>query len=150
MNYNAKEIIFSWEDIDNLIVKISKELKKRLLASSVQNYEIIAIAKGGIIPATLISYQLRIKSINIFPIIDKKVIPDKIPILDSTKRYLLVDEIYDTGKTVDLVEKYLTNIHYLKIFLLRRYSTDLARDHIYGKILNDPRWVVFPWEDQVI
>ena len=98
MNYNAKEIIFSWEDIDNLIVKISKELKKRLLASSVQNYEIIAIAKGGIIPATLISYQLRIKSINIFPIIDKKVIPDKIPILDSTKRYLLVDEIYDTGK----------------------------------------------------
>lgn len=148
MNYTAKEIIFSWEDVDNLIAKISKELKNRLSASSAQNYEIIAIAKGGIIPATLLSYKLKIKAINIFPIIDKKVISHKIPILDTTKEYLLVDEIYDTGKTIALVEQYLTSVNYVKIFLLQRYTIDSSSNHLHGRILNDPRWVVFPWEDQ--
>lgn len=151
MNYTAKEIILSWEDVDNLIARVSNKLQERLLVgSSAQDYEIIAIANGGIIPATLLSYKLEIKPINIFPIIDKKAISHKIPILDSTKKYLLVDEIYDTGKTIDLVEQYMTRVNYVKIFLLQRYNTDSASDHLYGKILNDSRWVVFPWEDQTI
>jgi hypothetical protein len=38
----------------------------------------------------------------------------------------------------------------LKIFLLRRYKADLlsSNNEIYGKILNDSRWVIFPWEDE--
>ncbi|VFJ14560.1 hypothetical protein [Candidatus Nitrosocosmicus franklandus] len=149
MNYSANRIVFSWEDIEDLIVKISNELN-RLLPSCLQDYEIIAIANGGIIPATLLSYKLKIKSINIFPIIDKKVVPHKIPILDSTKKYLLVDEIYDTGKTIEMVEQYMATANYLKIFLLQRYETDTASDYLCGKTLNDPRWVVFPWEEQTI
>lgn len=149
MNYSANRIVFSWEDIENLIVKISNELN-RLLDSCLQDYEIIAIANGGIIPATLLSYKLKVKPINIFPIIDKKIVSHKIPILDPTKKYLLIDEIYDTGKTIEMVEQYMTTVNYLKIFLLQRYEADTSSDHLCGKTLNDPRWVVFPWEEQTI
>jgi hypothetical protein len=31
--------------------------------------------------------------------------------------------------------------------LLKRYNTPTSSsNHIYGKILEDSRWVVFPWE----
>jgi len=150
LNYTAKEIILSWSDVSTLITKISHELQTKILSNSLLDYEIIAIGNGGIIPATILSYKLEIKPINIFPIMDKKVISHKLPTLDPNKKYFLVDEIYDTGKTIALVESYLMKINCLKIFLLRRYNTDLlnSNNEVYGKILNDSRWVIFPWEDK--
>ena len=132
------------------ITKISIELQAKIISSSLKGYEIIAIGNGGIIPATMLSYKLNIKPMNIFPLIDKRIISHKVPTLDSKKKYLLVDEIYDTGKTIDLVESCLMELNCLKIFLLKRYKTDSRRDNeVCGEILNDSRWVVFPWEDQV-
>ena len=151
MKYTAKEIILSWSDVGEYITKISIEVQAKIISNSLKDYEVIAIGNGGIIPATMLSYKLNIKPINIFPLIDKQIISHKVPTLDPKKKYLLIDEIYDTGKTIDLVERSLMEMNYLKIFLLKRYKTDSIRDKdVCGKILNDSRWVVFPWEDQVI
>lgn len=111
-----------------------------------QDYEIIAIANGGIIPATIISYTTRIKTINIFPIKDKEIILNKLPNLDEDKKYLIIDEIHDTGKTSNFVDQYLNNLKYTNIYLIKRYKQVTNSNEIYGMILNDPRWVVFPWE----
>ena len=149
MKYTAKEIILSWSDVGEYITKISIEVQAKIISNSLKDYEVIAIGNGGIIPATMLSYRLNIKPINIFPLIDKQIISHKVPTLDPKKKYLLIDEIYDTGKTIDLVERSLMEMNYLKIFLLKRYKTDSIRDKdVCGKILNDSRWVVFPWEDQ--
>ena len=151
MKYTAKEIILSWSDVGEYITKISIEVQAKIISNSLKDYEVIAIGNGGIIPATMLSYKLNIKPINIFPLIDKQIISHKVPTLDPKKKYLLIDEIHDTGKTIDLVESCLMEMNYLKIFLLKRYKTDSIRDKdVCGKILNDSRWVVFPWEDQVI
>ena len=149
MKYTAKEIILSWSDVGEYITKISMEVQAKIISNSLKDYEVIAIGNGGIIPATMLSYKLNIKPINIFPLIDKQIISHKVPTLDPKKKYLLIDEIHDTGKTIDLVESCLMEMNYLKIFLLKRYKTDSIRDKdVCGKILNDSRWVVFPWEDQ--
>ena len=149
MKYTAKEIILSWSDVGEYITKISIEVQAKIISNSLKDYEVIAIGNGGIIPATMLSYKLNIKPINIFPLIDKQIISHKVPTLDPKKKYLLIDEIHDTGKTIDLVESCLMEMNYLKIFLLKRYKTDSIRDKdVCGKILNDSRWVVFPWEDQ--
>lgn len=145
MKYTNIEIILTWNDVNKLIKKISIELKSKLFDAN-DDYEIIAIANGGIIPATMISNMIGIKQINLFPIVEKKIVLKKIPRLDFRKKYLLIDEIYDTGKTINLVKKYLRNLDCKEIFLLKRYKTLRSKDHIYGMVLNDPRWVVFPWE----
>jgi uncharacterized protein len=151
LNYTAKEIILTWEDILALIKKILDEIKEAKLATPAEDFEIIAIANGGIIPAAIISYFTGIKPINIFPVINKRVFRCNVPTLNPKKKYLLIDEIYDTGKTIYLVERYLKGIDYLRIFLLKRYDTDsLLGNHLFGRILNDPRWVVFPWEKQTV
>jgi len=149
LKFTDKEIILDWNDIDKLIENICQKIKIKL-NNVLKEYEIIAIANGGIIPATIISYSLGINIINLFPIINKKIIHDKIPAFDTTKRYLLIDEIYDTGKTFNKTSRCLKFINHLDIFLIERYNTNSSNNHIYGKILDDHRWVVFPWEKTVI
>ncbi len=146
LKYTDKEIILDWNDIDELIKNICLKIKFQL-KNYLENYEIIAITNGGIIPATIISYKFGIKNIHLFPIINKKVIYKKIPFFETTKKYLLIDEIYDTGKTFQITSTHLSFINHLDIFLLERYNTNISNNHIYGKILDDPRWVVFPWEN---
>ncbi|MBA3750413.1 MAG: hypothetical protein H0X03_05880 [Nitrosopumilus sp.] len=144
-----KEIILNWNDIDKLIECICRKIKIKL-ENVLKEYEIIAITNGGIIPATIISYSLGINIINLFPIINKKIIHEKMPFFDKTKRYLLIDEIYDTGKTFKKTSRCLKLINHLDIFLVKRYNTNSSNNQIYGKILDDHRWVVFPWEKTVI
>jgi uncharacterized protein len=147
LKYTDKEILLNWKDIDALIKNVCKKIKINLKQNHLENYEIIAITNGGIIPATIISYKIGIKNINLFPIINKKIIYNKIPFFDTSKVYLLIDEIYDTGKTFQKTSTYLSFVNHLDIFLLKRYNTPTSSsNHIYGKILEDSRWVVFPWE----
>ena len=145
LEFTAKEILLSWGDIDELVEKTCLKIKAKL-ENVLEEYEIIAITNGGIIPATMMSYNLGIKNINLFPMIDKKVVHSKIPQFDTSKKYLLIDEIYDTGKTLGKTSICLGHIKHLNVFLLERHKTASSADHIIGKTLEDSRWVVFPWE----
>jgi len=146
LEFTDKEILLSWSDIDGLIENICLKIKAKV-ENAFENHEIIAITNGGIIPATMISYNLGIQNINLFPIIDKKIIHSRIPKFDVDKRYLLVDEIYDTGKTFRKTSVCLEHINHLNVFLVERYSSmTRTANHIIGKTLEDSRWVVFPWE----
>ncbi|MDQ4073996.1 MAG: hypothetical protein M3162_06795 [Thermoproteota archaeon] len=148
MKYIENKIILSWNDIDKLVSSICNKVLLRI-GNRLEKYDIIAISKGGVIPATIISYRMGIKNIHLFPIVDKKVRKSRVPRFSHSKRYLLIDEIYDTGNTIDKVSRYLETITHQDIFLLKRYAiSSKVSDHICGKILDDPRWVVFPWEQR--
>jgi hypoxanthine phosphoribosyltransferase len=138
LKYTDKEILLSWNDIDRMVKVICQKIKSKI-GNHLEKYEIIAITNGGIIPATIISYNLAIKNIHLFPIIDKKIIHNKIPILKTTKKYLLIDEIYDTGKTLKKTAKCLRLVNHLDIFLIERYSTVISANHVYGRVLDDSR-----------
>ncbi len=56
-------------------------------SDNLDDYEITAITRGGgIIPTTIIQNLKKIKQINLFPIVNKQVISNKIPILDLRKK----------------------------------------------------------------
>ena len=138
MKYTDKEILLSWDEIDELVKVICQKIRSKL-GSHLEKYETIAITNGGIIPATIISYNLGIKNIHLFPIINKKIIHNRIPVLKTNKKYLLIDEIYDTGKTLKKKAKWLKIINHLDVFLIERHNTVISADHIYGRVLNDSR-----------
>jgi hypoxanthine phosphoribosyltransferase len=148
VKYTENKIILSWNDIDKLISSVCKKILLRI-GNRIEKYDIIAIAKGGVIPATIVSYRIGIRNIHLFPIVNKKVIKSRVPHFNHSKKYLLIDEIYDTGNTIQKVSKYLETITHQDIFLLKRYSIpSRPTDDIYGKILDDSRWIVFPWEQK--
>lgn len=147
-NNNSETNIFreylSWIDIENLIDIISNKIRK-----GNKKYDtVIGIKNGGIVPARLISRELEIKEIEF--ISTKSVQTDEFyDRIKNNKKYLLVDEIYDTGKTFLAIKERLKNIEYDFSCLISRYN--LQDDGIIiGRVLNNTNWIVFPWENRNI
>lgn len=142
-NASIKEY-YSWEDI-RLLTKIVADKVKR----SKTKYDIIlGITNGGIIPARLIAQDLNMVHIQFIPVRYKKLIPKEMPNLDLTKKYLVVDDIYDTGDIFNKVHDALTNLHCDYAFLMKRFDNIVENKPTVftGKILNHEKWIVFPWE----
>jgi hypoxanthine phosphoribosyltransferase len=86
-------------------------------------------ARGGLIPAVMLSHYLQI------PLLKER---------PSSGVYLWVDDIVDSGETVEIA------IATEKAIALRWALCLKARSRVtinYGIFVNDDRWVIFPWED---
>ncbi len=141
------------------------------------NY-IIAIGKGGLIPAALIGNQLKLDVVNMglrsytddhlqenFHLYQR---PINILQEDDHMNILVVDDINDSGSTFQYVSKYLAThmwheapyVHYWSLF--RRHTSsfgeprqnrkDCAVDEIelytQGEDIHDNSWLVMPWENK--
>lgn len=145
-----KEIL-TWEDFG----RASRELAHTIVHSGFQPDIIIAVARGGLVPAGALSYSMGIKlsdAINVEFYTDvEETLPDPVllePLLDvnslANKRLLVVDDVADSGRTLDLVLK-----------LLRTHGAEVRSAVIYGKSRSvvspdyvwkhTDEWIVFPW-----
>jgi hypoxanthine phosphoribosyltransferase len=131
-----------WNDIENLVKKTAQKIKKIN-----KKYDlIIGIKNGGIIPTILISRELDINDIEFITIRKNKIF--KFNKFHKDKKYLLIiDEIYDTGKTFSIVNEYFKRFEYDYACLISRYRIPDNNKIVTGKILNHKRWIVFPWEN---
>lgn len=131
-----------WDNIENLVKKTALKIKKNN-----KKYDlIIGIKNGGIIPAILISRELNINDIEFITIRKNKIF--KFNKFHKDKKYLLIiDEIYDTGKTFSIVNEYFKRFEYDYACLISRYRIPDNNKIVTGKVLNHKRWIVFPWEN---
>ncbi|OLB91616.1 MAG: hypothetical protein AUH25_02240 [Thaumarchaeota archaeon 13_1_40CM_38_12] len=107
---------------------------------------ILGITNGGIIPARLMARELDINRIQFIPIRNKKLQKDDMPKLNKDKKYLIVDDIYDTGNTFYKVYDFIKEFNCDFAFLMCRYQQN--NPILVGKILNHEKWIVLPWERQ--
>ncbi|MCK6066852.1 MULTISPECIES: phosphoribosyltransferase [Microbacterium] len=135
--------------------KASRELARAILADGFVPEVVVAIARGGLLPAGAIAYGLGVKNCGalnvefytgIGTVLDApEVIP---PALDidylEGRRVLLVDDVADSGRTLALAVK-----------LLRDRGADMRSVVIYTKPTTIVRpdyswkdtalWIDFPW-----
>jgi hypoxanthine phosphoribosyltransferase len=143
--------VLSWTDF----AEASRELATTVLASGFRPDVVIAIARGGLLLAGAISYSLGTKncgSINVefYTGIDSRL-PEPVlsgPMLDAPalagKRVLLVDDVSDSGHTLTLVVKILsdTGADVRTATLYTKPRTVLVPDFTWRET---DRWIVFPW-----
>ena len=115
---------------------------------------IIAVTRGGLIPAGIIAQQLKILFVDTICISSyqgKKQLGEPTlykrthPITTRTKGegYLVVDDICDTGQTFIKVKETFPYAHYAAVF-----CKPLGKQHcdFYGAYIPQDCWVTFPWE----
>ena len=128
----------SWFEIHYLVKEVAKQAGK--------NYDcILGIANGGIIPARLLAEELGMDAVQLVPVRKKKVIAEELPPLDKKKKYLIIDDIYDTGDICSKVAEAMKGYDFDFAFCMSRYRQDAG---ITGRILNHSRWIIFPWEKE--
>jgi hypoxanthine phosphoribosyltransferase len=127
----------SWFEITYLVKELAKKLEGK-------KYDcILGISRGGIIPARLLAEELGVDAIQALPVRGKALVRSEMPPMDNRKKYLVVDDIYDTGRTYRNVSKALKGYKCDYTFCMTRYDQNFG---VYGRILNHDRWIVFPWE----
>jgi xanthine phosphoribosyltransferase len=113
---------------------------------------IVAISRGGLIPAAIVARELEVRLIESVSVVtyDEEEIGQphvtKPPAAagDGTD-FLVVDDLVDTGTTVRLVRTLLPRAHYCCI-----YAKPAGRDAIDSFIteVSQDTWILFPWDTE--
>ena len=138
----------SWSEIGLLTKVVANKIKQ-----TNKEYDVIlGITNGGIIPARLLAQELDINNIQLIPVRNKKLFAEEMPQLSASRKYLVVDEIYDTGDIFFKVHNVMRNFDCDYAFLMKRFENAVEDGLVIfiGKTLNHDKWVVFPWEQKTL
>jgi hypoxanthine phosphoribosyltransferase len=148
--------VLTWERFGSA----ARELAGSVVDSGYEPEMVIAIARGGLVPAGALAYAIGIKAagtLNVEFYSDvEETLPDPVvlePLLDTDavvgKRLLVVDDVADSGRTLHLV-----------LGLLRRHTPEVRSAVLYTKprtiVRPDyswretDRWINFPWSTQPV
>jgi len=151
MTMNSEREVLGWLEFGDA----SRDLAHEVLASGFEPEVVVAIARGGLLLAGSISYALGVKScgalnVEFYTGIGEKL-PDPIvlpPLLDESslngKRVLLVDDVSDSGRTLDMVVQLLkaSGADVRSIVLYTKPGTMHEPDYTWRRT---PLWITFPW-----
>lgn len=159
-----KKRYISWEEVIKLSTFIANQIKEKREDKSIKY--ILAVAKGGVIPAILIASRLSntsnfntliIKAIHYEDEVKatEKVYIDR-PLLEDIKNKVeecrrenkvvfIIDDIADTGMTL---KSLINNIgsNGVKTATLYLKPKSILKPDYYGEECKNEEWIVFPWE----
>jgi hypoxanthine phosphoribosyltransferase len=149
----AREVL-SWE----LFGSASRELAQTIADSGFQPDIVVAIARGGLLPAGALAYALGTKAagtLNVEFYTDiEETLPDPVvlaPLLDTEalqgKKLLVVDDVADSGRTLDLVMRLLSEhaTEARSAVLYTKSRTIIQPDYCWRAT---DLWITFPWSAQ--
>jgi hypoxanthine phosphoribosyltransferase len=121
-----EKVYLTWDDITNAIEDLAHQIKKskKIIGS------INGLARGGLIPAVLLSHKLGV------PFVTEDD--------DKGEGYLLiVDDICDTGETL----KSYTPYEYILTATIHHKQSAIVKPDFYYSLIPENRWIVYPWEN---
>ncbi len=145
----AQHIVMSWDDVEVAIGVLLGQFKE----VGYQPTNILAVAKGGVIPATLIHQafpEANFHTVHIRSYMDEYFLADgpvykQIPRVEDCPNVhstLVVDDILETGATMRFLQRRWNRATYA--FMACRWSQ--AGNCIYRGYIAPRGWVDFPWE----
>jgi xanthine phosphoribosyltransferase len=144
------EIIISWPEFHRDARYLARVLNERA-----DWHGIIAIARGGLVPAALIARELDIRLVDTVCVtsyaaatagVDAKV-QGELRWLKSVDGdgagWLLIDDLVDTGRTAKAVRERLPRAHFATL-----YAKPLGRPLVdtFVREIPQEKWVYFPWD----
>jgi xanthine phosphoribosyltransferase len=113
---------------------------------------VVAITRGGMAPAMIIARELDIRTVDTISVksynhqtqAEPRIIksPDMDLIGDGTG-VLIIDDLVDTGRTLEVVRKVMPNAHVATI-----YAKPMGRPQVnsYVTEVSQDTWIFFPWD----
>ena len=145
MSGYEKNFPVTWEELH----RNAKALAWRL--NSLGDFKgIIAVTRGGLVPAAVVARELEIRMIDTICISsyegdkqeDLNVIKD-VKLDNDGEGWLIIDDLVDTGDTARAVRKMLSKAHFATVYakpagrpLVDTYITEVSQD----------TWIFFPWD----
>jgi len=147
----------TWDDINICLDILSDKLEKIVFN------KIVGISRGGLIPATLLSYRFNKPICSLqwqLRDLDKKRDYEnllKILRCSTNEGILIVDDLIDTGNTIKEIDKYIKElktqyqynwpkIYYCVCIIQTNFNQKYNETLLYGMVKNEEGWIDFPWD----
>ena len=121
-----EKTFLSWTDIEIAVESLAYQIKN----SGKKIGSINGLARGGLIPAVILSHKLGIPFMN----------EDN----DSEGYILIIDDICDTGETL----KFYSNYEYILTATIHYKQTAMVEPDFYYSLVPQDKWIVYPWEQK--
>ena len=158
---NKKNGNLTWKKVQH----DSNRLANIIIRESPKQFDkIMAITRGGMFPALIISEVLNINNIDTICVQsykDKNQEPVEIikfPIVTKKESWLIIDDLIDTGETIQTI---INHIDY-RFLDYKSIKPEFSIGVLYGKpkglsrqlidyYVEDVKdnWIVFPWEERI-
>jgi xanthine phosphoribosyltransferase len=132
----------SWHEIQRLSLQLVDQLRPLGPWAG-----LVAVTRGGLIPAGLVAHGLELQTIDTFCVASYAgTVQGGLSILKPASlsgRVLVIDELSDTGATARLIRNHLPEACIATLFVkpAGRTAVDL-----YGEESPQDVWLSFPWE----
>jgi len=157
MGQTAEPELHYLEYYEDFLAKV-RVMSRQIAAGEWQPEFVIGIGRGGLIPAVYISHQLELPMLSIdhsskVPGFADELLAKVAAMTAEGRKVLFVDDINDTGGTIEYVKGLLSeqgcNSEHLRFAVVinntrSRVTVDMWADQIDRD--EDKRWFVFPWE----
>ena len=145
MSGYEKNFPVTWEELH----RNAKALAWRLNSLGVFK-GIIAVTRGGLVPAAVVARELEIRMIDTICISsyegdkqeDLNVIKD-VKLDNDGEGCLIIDDLVDSGDTAKIVKDMMPNSKFVVLYA-KTSGKKQADLHLYD--FKDKDWLVFPWE----
>lgn len=149
--YNNHNLFCSWRDFDNYVSSIFNQLQS---SKWIPDY-IVGVKRGGLIPAIKLSHMLDkpliMMSCQLRDDVDNRVKLLEVESLSKDKKILIIDDICDSGSTLQKIIEETQNYGFLNVKVGALYYNTFQTFKIdyCSKTIDrsyDKRWIIFPWE----
>ncbi len=141
----TEKIYISWEEFH----QDTKDLCQKIKATGKYN-KIIAVSRGGLIPAGIIAYELDIRNneaIN-FSSYDNdeqrktQDIEFAAEVGNVDENTLIIDDLADSGQTFQILRQHYPQARFVTVYAKEPGAKQVD---IYAKDIPN-KWIVFPWD----
>ncbi|PCD77280.1 xanthine phosphoribosyltransferase [Pseudothioclava arenosa] len=113
---------------------------------------VVGITRGGLVPAAIVSRELDIRVVDTISVksyshqTQKEALVTKEPqaeLMGDGEGVLIVDDLVDSGKTLELVRKLYPKAHFATV-----YAKPKGREQVDTFIteVSQDTWIFFPWD----
>lgn len=136
MSQDSSRLAITWEEIHQDAKTLADQL------SAIAEWDrIVAIVRGGLVPAGLLAQHLNIDRVDTLSLC-RETQQVLAPFADSDN-LLIVDELVDTGQTIQTIKQ-----HFPKAHVAVLYAKPMGRPLANSYVREFPQdvWLDFPWE----
>ncbi|MHC1632118.1 MAG: phosphoribosyltransferase [Methanotrichaceae archaeon] len=144
--------LVSWDQSYNL----AKALSKKIKSSGYQPDLVIAIGRGGYVPARVVCDFMLHNHLTSMKVehwgiaaqkMDQAVVRFPLAIDVNGLKVLIVDDVTDTGDTLKIAVNYVKSLgaEEIKTGVLQHKTTSHFQPDYYGEKVSDWKWIIYPW-----
>ncbi len=144
----VKSFVVSWDQLHRDARALAWRLEGMQQSGQLWT-RIVAVTRGGMVPAMIVARELDIRVVDSISVrsYDEQTQSDPVVIkenvLQDSKNTLVVDDLVDTGRTLELIRTLLPQAHYATIYgkplgcsFVDTFITEVSQD----------TWIYFPWD----